>query len=319
MLHNCPPPINELARWLREIRSANGNYGHLLLEQLISPDNALLTSLRAYFESAHLDARDKFHEVARIDLHPDASAHGVHAQYPSCLPPSARNGLFGEVMAGLITESYSFIGDQTWKIPVFLFRYHAQVADYMFELVQDSKRTREVAGRHGNDFIGLALNNIGQVTGFIVGEAKWRKTLHLSTMNNMLLGDTTNQDGVRVLKKNGIWDEMNAALPIPKGLQQLREIIRERDDGTYAATILSLDVALLHGAAPLPRTNLLMVVGNRTSSRKNGVSFIPADKAPTGYEVRSVPLQVVEVVLNEGESLIETLYSSLWNSTNDSV
>lgn len=189
----------------------------------------------------------------------------------------------------------------------------------MFTLVQDPTRTREVAGRHGNDFIGLALDDGGSVTGFIAGEAKWRMTLTPSKMKGMLLGDSKIKNGVSVLLNNGIWDEMNTALPIPKGLQQLREIIREKDTGTFAAAILSLDIALLHGATPLPRTNLLMVVGNRSATRASGETFIPSDAAPTEYQVRAVPLQVVEVVLNEGESLIETLYSSLWSSANGPV
>jgi hypothetical protein len=142
MLHNCSPPIAELQRWLRGMATINGSYGHILLEQKLAPDAQLIDALRDYFESAHADAREVFHAAARIDLHPDADAPGAHARYPGCLPPTAQKGLFGEVMAGLIVESYQFVGGHSWTIPVFLFRYHTQVGTYIFNLAREPARVR---------------------------------------------------------------------------------------------------------------------------------------------------------------------------------
>ena len=62
MMHNCPPPLRLLARWLRGVARNNGNYGHMLFEQATPIDDALIDGLRPYFESAHLDARDYFLE-----------------------------------------------------------------------------------------------------------------------------------------------------------------------------------------------------------------------------------------------------------------
>src|SRR3546814_13503092 len=97
----------------------------ILFEQSAPNDNTVVDELRPYFESAHLDAREVFHRAARIDLHPDADAPGQHAQYPNCLPPTAKKGLFGEVMAGLITQAYPFLGAHHWTVPNFLSPYHA--------------------------------------------------------------------------------------------------------------------------------------------------------------------------------------------------
>ena len=177
MLHTCAPPVEALRRWLRQTEALNGNYGHLLLEQAVPGDQAPLAELRAYFEFAHLDAREVFHAAARIDLHPDAGAPGAHAQYPGCLPSTARRGLFGEVMTGLLTESYDFVGGHEWRIPIFLFRYHGEVGAYIFDLARDPGRVRQVSGRHGNDFIALSLDGDGNVVRFIAGEAKWRAHL----------------------------------------------------------------------------------------------------------------------------------------------
>ena len=187
-MHACPPPIDALKEWLTEYRTVNGNYGHLLLEQKGENNQELVDSLRPYFESAHLDARNHFHAEIGIDLHPDADGAGAHAQYPECLPLKTRRGLFGELMAGLVTESYSFVGNHKWTVPVFLFRYHADVEAYMFTLARDPQRARQVFGRFGSDFIGISLDNEGSVARFIAGEAKWRKSLSQSIVDTLLLG-----------------------------------------------------------------------------------------------------------------------------------
>src|SRR3546814_19035713 len=113
--------------------------------------------LRPYFESAHLDAREHFHAQIAIDLHPDADAPGAHACYPNCLPPTAQHGLFGEVMAGLLTEVYQeqFVGGHSWTVPIFLFRYHADVESFLWTFARAAARARQ---------------NFGQV-----GKASWRE------------------------------------------------------------------------------------------------------------------------------------------------
>lgn len=143
-MHTCLPPIDALGDWLEAYPSTNGSYGHILLEQKAKCNVNLIKSLRPYFESAHLDAREHFHREIGIDLHPDAGDDGAHAQYPGCLPLTARRGLFGEVLAGLVTEGYrpEFIGGYEWKVPVFLFRYHADVEKCLFDLARDPERER---------------------------------------------------------------------------------------------------------------------------------------------------------------------------------
>src|SRR3546814_718267 len=111
-VHDCPPPKAALASWLKAYGTVEGgNYGHLLLEQQAESDDTLLSALRPYFESAHLDAREHFHCKIGISLHPDSPAT-PNVTYPACLPTKALRGLFGEAMAGLVTEAYQneFVG-----------------------------------------------------------------------------------------------------------------------------------------------------------------------------------------------------------------
>lgn len=314
-MHTCPPPIDTLEDWLEAYPSTNGSYGHLLLEQKAQSDLPLIESLRPYFESAHLDAREHFHKEIGIDLHPDAEDEGAYAQYPGCLPATARRGLFGEVMAGLITESYEFVGRYKWCIPVFLFRYHADVEKYLFDLARDPERVRQVFGRFGSDFLGLSLGEDGSVVRFIAGESKWREKLRKSVVSELLLGELIDDPyggGERIRSGKGVWYEVNRDTPIPHGVRQLQRLLQERDPEGYSAAILSLDRALLvKDAVPIPRTDLVLIAGNDVPSREEGCSLIPWEQAPPEYQAGN-DLQVVEVILNDGDELIDAIYDALW-------
>ena len=79
-MHTCPPPTDALAGWLDPNPTVKGNFGHLLLVQQSEIDGDLIDALRPYFESAHLDAREYFHEQIGISLHPDAAAGAAGGQ-----------------------------------------------------------------------------------------------------------------------------------------------------------------------------------------------------------------------------------------------
>jgi len=299
-MHICPPPIAELNNWLKDYPSTNGDYGHLLLEQQCDCTPPLMNGLREYFESAHLDAREYFHAAIGIDLHPDASTSGINACYPNCLPETARRGLFGEVMAGLVAEGYEFVGSHKWTVPIFLFRYHGDVEQYLFSLARNPHRGRNVLGRLGSDFIGLSLGGDNSVERIIVGEAKWRKTLSKAIVKNLLTG------------VGGIWQKMNNDTPIPHGLRQLQRLLQERDPEGSAAIIISLDeVLLLRNQISIPRTDLVLIVGNNYPRRKDGETLIGWEEKPGEYRAGN-DLQVVEIYLNDGEDLITQIYDSLW-------
>lgn len=299
-----------MVAWLKETKKINGDYGHLLLEQKAPIDPA---ELRPYFESAHLDAREVFHGDAGLDLHPDAGAPGTHAQYPACLPPTARRGLFGEVLCGLITEQYGFVGGETWVIPVFLFRHHADARKYVFALARDPARQRQLQGRHGNDFIAICIDGDGAIVRFLAGEAKWRKSLTPGAVETLLHGEWETTAAGKVRSNRGIWFEINRELSAPDGLRQLQSILKEKDPATYAAAILSMDQALiLRDPVVIPRTDLVVLSGNAAAKRVPGSTLVPSDATPADYTAGN-PLQIVEVILEGGDALIDQLYDSLWS------
>lgn len=313
-MHTCKAPGHALNQWLSRYPSTVGSYGHLLLEQVGASDGALVDALVPYFESAHLDAREHFHEEISIDLHPDADSAGAHATYPNCLPSKARRGLFGEVMAGMLTEHYAYVGNHKWRVPIFLFRHHEDVEHYLFALARDASLIREVMGRHGSDFLAIVLDDNGHIGRYLAGEAKWRKALSPSTVANLLLGPKVdNGSGQKVHSGKGIWHQFNERdKNLPHGMRQLRNLLKERDAEGFAAAILSIDKALLlDNATPIPRTNLVFICGNDFPSRKKGHPLVDWEAQPSDYKAPH-DLQVVEVFLNEGEALIDEIYDGLW-------
>lgn len=315
-LHTCPPPKDALDRWLRCYPSVVQNYGHLLLEQDCDCDDALIADLVGYFESAHADARAFFHEQMGIGLHPDADAECAHLTYPNCLPKITRRGLFGEVMAGMLTEHYEYIGGHDWKIPVFLFRYHEDAEAYLFALVRDEERKREIYGRRGSDFLALALNEQGEVIRFIAGEAKWRQDLQPGIIARLMFGKKERNPDTNELEHNGkgIWHQVNNDIPVPHGLRQLQRLLRELDPEGYSAAIATLDrVLVMRRAQPLPRTNLIMISGGDVPSRKTAHSLIPRDEVPQDYTAPH-DLQVVELILRDGDEVIDRVYDALWSA-----
>lgn len=313
-LHNCPPPKAALKRWLADYPTEVGNYGHLLLEQNCHCDDDLISDFVAYFESAHGDARAFFHEQMGIELHPDADAPGAYITYPTCLPSITRRGLFGEVMAGMLTEHYNYVGSHKWTIPVFLFRYHEDAEAYLFALVRDEERKREVYGRRGSDFLALVLDDGGDIERFIAGEAKWRKKLQPAVVAELMYGKKKKNPDTGELEHDGkgIWFQINRDIPAPHGLRQLQRLLRAIDPEGFSTAIARLDrVLVVRNAQPLPRTNLIMISGGDVPSRESKHPLIPWDKVPEDYTALH-DLQVVELILNDGDDLIDGVYDALW-------
>src|SRR3546814_5083137 len=99
-------------------------------------------------------------------------------------------------MAGLLTEVYQeqFVGGHSWTVPIFLFRYHADVESYLWTFARDADRARQIFGRFGSDFIGLSLGDDGEVVRLIAGEAKWRNRRTQSAVDTLMVGDYEDGD-----------------------------------------------------------------------------------------------------------------------------
>lgn len=317
-MHICPPPKDELKKRFEEYATVNGRLGHTLLEQIEADDGTFAAALKEYFESAHLDARTNFHSFIGIDLHPDADGDTPMVTYPGSLPSTTRRGLFGEVLAGLLTESYEYIGAHFWSVPIFLFRYHDDASNYLFTLARDPSQTRQTIGRLGTDFIGLSLNDDGEVVRVISGEAKWRQTLTQSKVNDIMLGKWADDGmGNRVRSGKGVWRDLNNEPSPPSGARQLQKLLKEYDPEGFDTAILCLERALVaRDPVPIPKTDLIVVVGNGRARREAGEPLLPWEAVPAEYTAGN-DLQIMEIILTEGEDLIDTIYASLWQGGED--
>lgn len=314
-MHTEPPPHELIEKWLKKYATQRGRYGHTLLEDAGVDTPEAVRHLRPYFESAHFDAREHFHAFAKMSLHPDDGAPGCNAKYPNCLRPISQRGLFGEVISGLFTEALDFIGGHEWVVPVFLFRNHEDARQYIFTLSRDPSRIRELLGRKGDDFIGLVVDEQGNVTRFIAGEAKWRKSWIPSVLNVVMLGKKVDADdgsGGKVHDGRGVWFEINRALNVPIGLRQMQDLLQELAPDKYQDVILSLDRILqLENPDPVERTDLIVLAGGGAAKRGEGVPLLPWKAVPQEYTAGR-DLQIVELILNDGDNLVDTLYASLW-------
>ncbi|WP_200600891.1 hypothetical protein [Stutzerimonas frequens] len=89
-------------------------------------------------------------------------------------------------------------------------------------------------------------------------------------------------------------------------------LLQLRDPEGHASTILSIDRAVLAEEPELERTDLVVISGNGAASRDTGDSLIGWQEIPQEYEAGR-DLQIVEVILKDGDSLIDSLYGSLWS------
>lgn len=317
-MHTCAPPKDDLEERFEGNATVNGGLGHILLEQIDADDGTLAEALKEYFESAHLDARTTFHSFIGIDLHPDADGDSPIVTYPGSLPSKTRRGLFGEVLAGLLTESYEYLGAHTWCVPIFLFRYHDDAANYLFTLARDPTQSRQTIGRLGTDFIGVSLNDDGEVVRVISGEAKWRQTLTQSKVDEIMLGKLVDDGaGGRVRSGKGVWRGLNNEPSPPSGARQLQKLLQEYDPDGFDTAILCLERALVaRDPVPIPKTDLIVVAGNGRAKREKGECLLPWEAVPAEYTAGN-DLQIVEVVFLEGEDLIDTIYASLWEGEDD--
>jgi hypothetical protein len=315
-MHKCPPPEQALDDWLESHSTTNDKFGHLLLEEKDSDILAILEALKPYFESAHFDARNVFHYEIGIDLHPDADgSEMLPIQYPNSLSSTSQRGLFGEVFAGLVTEHYDFVGNHRWQVPIFLFRFHQDARNYLFNLARNPDNQRQTMGRLGTDFVGIELDQNSAVSRFISGEAKWRSTLTPSVVETLMHGNLIDDPagtGLKVRAGNGVWNEINNDPLVPHGVRQLTQLLKEHDPQRYDAAIFSMERALiLRSPEPLPRTDLVIIVGNGGARRNPMECQLPNERMPEEYTAGH-DLQLVEVYLEKGEDLIDALYQSLW-------
>src|SRR4051794_4650840 len=93
----------------------------------------------------------------------------------------------------------------------------------------------------------------------------------------------------------GVWFEINRALPAPMELRQLQQILEDLAPDDFGETILSLDrVLALENPGEVERTDLILLGSRSAANRKAAVPLLHWQSVPHEYRTGR-DLQVVEV------------------------
>ncbi|WP_369821530.1 hypothetical protein [Novosphingobium sp. CF614] len=99
----------------------------------------------------------------------------------------------------------------------------------------------------------------------------------------------------------------------------LRPLIHDRGEGRaksmrHVMPVIAgpvQQILVTRNAQPLPRTNLILISGGDVPSREATHSLILWDAVPEDYTAAH-DLQVVELILKDGDKLIDGVYDALW-------
>jgi hypothetical protein len=275
-------------------REPDGLYTHLRLRARDAQRWAeVRPAVIAYFERAHADARDYFHEALGVSLDPRGGDHVI--DYPSSLPLGTKKGYFGEVFCGMLAEAEQVAGGEDWEVPIFLFRLHHAAEEYLTRLITGEAVAVDMPGRTGSDCLALALAQDGSIEAILSAESKCHETFNI-TIAKQAIAALGTQAGV------------------PVSLPQLKRLLAELDAERYKPTILALERLITVARQPtVPRRDLIVFIFEDPAVHDYAAPRITVADIQGHYRCNcDRRLQVVEVHLPGAGALIEQLYDGLY-------
>lgn len=247
----------------------------------------ILESLRRFVEEAHEDARRHLRSFSEISLDPldEASERDWADDYPALLHLGTLKGYLGEVLAGIICEYFAPLGEENWRVPAYLFRFHNVAIQQMIRIHQTEEAPTVVPGRTGNDCLAFLRSEEGEITCILFCEAKCTAD-HRSDM----IHDAHEQLSDRTL--------------VPVSLPQVIEVLRDRGDAEAEAWVEALRQVYL-GSSECERFDLVAYVCGRSPVARD--SWIPTEEPHSGYS-GGRRLEAVEIHLEEVASVIAEVY-----------
>lgn len=297
--HDFTGSLDDLRNWIPVTGCTTlADYQRLLCTgSLIGTADPGYIALKTYLESAHRDARDHFHEICSIDLHPGANGPGGRVEYPNRLIGRVRKGLFGEALCGVITESWLLLAAQAhFTVPVFLFRFHSGVEEELSKLL-DGGPAAEFAGRHGDDFLALELSPTEDVVRILVGEAKFRTEMTPGGYHDVMVTED------KVLPK------LSTEPSVPRSITKLNRLLGMVDATRFEAIRASLEQIHLRQATA-ERVDMVLLV-YEDHAKRTPPPYAPTTAKPTEHTAAR-PLLVVELHLPGANALMDSLYPVLY-------
>jgi hypothetical protein len=276
---------NEIRAWLASTETANPPYVHTLLAEESTERAQGLAALGELAQEAHDDARRRVERLLAISLDPLERDRPLQwPAYPDSLHTTVLQGYLGELLAGVIAETYDPHG-RTWSVPAFLFRGHAAAFQDIERRRQLGGPARPIPGRTGDDAFAFEMNEDDEVTAWLWGEAKCTYD-HSST----LIADGHAQ--------------LSIPIQLPVDLLQLIEVLSESqlpDADRWIAAIREM----IRRPDPPPRFDMFVYVCGRKPVRNP--TWISSEAPHSRYGAAG-PLQAIEVHLDEFDDVMIAVY-----------
>lgn len=243
--------------WLNESHSPTKreNYFHSRYSKSVEGWNTVSDLVAEYFRSAHDDAIQRFRRIAGMSLHPTGQSQPLpspYDQYPFGFPDIAVQGLFGEVLAGLLAETCGAAGFDNWEVPAHLFHTHIIAFQQLEQQSQSGITATTLFGRTGDDCLAFRRDpKTSEIVSVLYCEAKCTTRHNISLVQEAHAKAATSgivdifQLIEALASRNSTdADEWTNALRVLHGrLHSNPSVSIDRSDAVY----------YLHGQAPIQR------------------------------------------------------------------
>lgn len=290
---------SKFVSWLRDSlnESNNKQYRHRLFTEHIDKREEILDELSLYVKNAHKDAKRYLREVFENTLDPFAGSISFDPAegYPELLHMQTLKGYFGEIFAGLIAEHFSPFGENGWKVPVFLFRYHTVAFQELERIRQTGDDAKKLPGRTGDDCLAFQLDSDGQIIRYLYCEAK------CTSKGNV--PERVTEAYKKVSDSNMV------------DLQQIIRVLQRRCDSNWEQWILALQrlsFALRNHLTTeidykAERYDMVSYVCGESPKRGTRLAWLPIDQPLEVYKAGR-RLEIAEIHLPEIAVLIQKVY-----------
>jgi hypothetical protein len=297
--HDFSGSLADLQDWLSPASHLSKAGYHLLVGggRPVTNTDPAFAALKEYLESAHADAREHFHQICKLDLHPMAHSPGGAVEYPNRLVGNVRRGLFGEALCGAVAECWFLLHFQgEFDVPVFLFRFHSGVEEELAKLLDGGPAT-DFAGRHGDDFLAVELGADGEVVRILVGEAKFRTKMGTAEYDALMKGP------------KGVLSKLSAEPDVPLSINKLSRLLGIVDSARFEKMRASLD-EIYFRQRKAERVDMVVLVYESHAVQAKP-PYAPKVVKPAEHTVAR-PLVIAELHIPSANALLGEIYPILY-------
>lgn len=288
------PKLSNFKNWLSYKQTIpSTSYEHFIFSENPDIPEQVWNELSTYIKHAHSGPIERLRSILNNSLHPlkintkSDPAFG----YPEKLNIKVLQGFFGDILAGIILENNTILGESEWQVPVHLFRSHDVLFSQLEEIKQNDNWSKNIPGRPGDDNLAFKLDEHGKIISWAYCEAKCT-----GSHDSQLINDCFTK-----LSKSSV--------NIPVDLLRLIEALKDYDDDQYskkwANSLSEFYTSYYDKSIKTTRLDFGLYAYSQKPKRNN--TWIPANQKHSSYKSRR-PLVAVEVFIENIIEKIKDLY-----------